>query len=156
MNIKSKLIKLGTILTLCIIYNFLSTDKAQAQTPTSTATATSTSTPTPTSTATPDPQHVYRKYYRDNGTATTSNYTVEFPFNPLTFTICNEEASGGVVLYYNYVTGLAASTNKSANGRLPAGLCHSFQLEDQDAMRQFNVGVLAASSTVAFMVYGTR
>lgn len=96
-----------------------------------------------------------RAYY-NSGTATTSNATVTFTFNPASFCIANDEASGGTALWFDVTDGVAAATANGTNIKVLAGETFCLSFLDPNVTNTFTVGVITASSTAAYRMFGIR
>jgi len=98
----------------------------------------------------------FARAYRKSGTATTTNATVVFSFNPRTFTACNDETAGGSSLYIDPTDGVAATTDDSTNLIIKAAECHTFQLDDPSVLNEFEVGVITSAGTAAYRLQAIR
>lgn len=90
------------------------------------------------------------------GTASNVNATVTFTFNPRTFTVCNDEASGGTALWIDFTDGVAVASDDSTNIRILAAECHSWTFDSNNVLDSFTVGVITAAATAAYRMEGAR
>lgn len=98
----------------------------------------------------------FARAYGKSGTATTTNATVTFTFNPVSLTACNDNTAGNPALYIDFTDGVATTADGSTNLIILAAECHTFTFEDKNVLNEFTVGVITASGTAAYRLHGVR
>lgn len=102
------------------------------------------------------PLFAFARAYGKSGTATTTNATITFSFNPISVTACNDNTAGNPALYIDITDGIATTADGSTNLIILAAECHTFTLEDKNVSNVFTVGVITASGTAAYRLHGVR
>lgn len=92
--------------------------------------------------------------YQKKNTATTSNQTVTFTFNPAVWCINNSDASTN--LWYDATDGVAAATDNSTNIELEFGSTHCYYNRSNNVLNIPTIGVITASGTATYKIWGYR
>lgn len=96
-----------------------------------------------------------RAYFK-TGTASSTNATVTFTFNPASFCVANDETAGGTALWFDITDGIAVAADNSTNIKVLAGETVCASLLDKNVTNAFTVGVITASSTASYRIFGIR